>query len=216
MFDQIASTYDRANRILSLGIDQRWRRKMAHFLPGEGKIRLLDCATGTGDQLLALMSERIEEAVGIDLSKDMLEIGRRKLAARAALLEASATSIPFEAATFDAVTISFGIRNVETPLVALQEMRRVLKPGGRCLVLEFSLPACRVMRLLHLAYLRHALPRIGGWVSGNRNAYRYLNQTIETFPCGKEFCDLMVQAGFSAARAHPLTFGIASIYVGEP
>jgi demethylmenaquinone methyltransferase/2-methoxy-6-polyprenyl-1,4-benzoquinol methylase len=123
--------------------------------------------------------------------------------------------IPVKDNRFDAVTISFGIRNMTDVRKALREMRRVLKPGGRVLILEFSLPVNSFIRKVHLFYLRHVLPRIGRWISGDAYAYRYLNETIETFPHGESFCQLLTDAGFVKTRAYPLSFGIASIYCGD-
>lgn len=221
MFNSISSKYDRVNRILSFGIDRSWRRKMASLLPDKTPIKLLDLATGTCDQLLSMMASRpIEEAVGIDLAKEMLQVGVTKVthspfANRIRLEVASALDIPAEEASFSCATISFGIRNVEDPLKALKEMRRVLQPGGRALILEFSLPKSRVLRALHLFYLRHVLPLVGGLVSGNRAAYSYLNKTIESFPHGEDFLALMKEAGFDRVEAIPMTFGVATIYQGD-
>jgi len=221
MFDRIAHRYDFLNRVLSMGIDVGWRRKMAAFLPGRGKQHVLDLATGTGDQLLALCAatDRVERGVGLDMAEKMLAIGRRKIARagldhKLTLAAGDAGDIPFPAESFDAVTITFGIRNLEDVEYALKEMWRVLKKGGRVLILEFSLPENGVMRGVYLLYLRRILPAVGGWVSGDRKAYRYLNRTVEQFPYGEAFCRLLRHAGFVAVRQHPLTWGIASIYTG--
>jgi demethylmenaquinone methyltransferase/2-methoxy-6-polyprenyl-1,4-benzoquinol methylase len=222
MFDRVARRYDLLNRLLSLGIDRSWRKKMARFLPPEKDLHVLDLATGTADQLLFLFdqTDRVKSGVGMDLAEKMLDIGRRKaddrgLSKAISLKTGDAMDIPAENNQFDAVTISFGIRNMTNVDKALGEMRRVLKPGGRVLVLEFSLPVNSLVRKVHLVYLRHFLPRIGRWVSGDPYAYRYLNETIETFPHGEAFCRLLKDAGFVNTRAHPLTFGIASIYYGD-
>ena len=222
MFDRIAPNYDRLNRILSLGIDRGWRRKVAALLPRRDSLEVLDLATGTADQLLALRAARPEVArgVGMDLAEEMLAIGRDKIAesphADVLTLETGdAMSIPAADASFDAITISFGIRNVADVPTALVDMVRVLRPGGRLLVLEFSLPANPVIRAGHLFYLRHVLPRIGGWVSGDAAAYRYLGETIESFPHGDRFCEVMGEAGLGPVQAVPLTCGIASIYCGD-
>ncbi len=222
MFNQISPTYDKANRILSLGIDQYWRKKVARFLPKKEKIRLLDCATGTGDQIFSLMkkSERVSQAVGIDLASEMLRIGKQKLkkksyARNVILKQACATDLPFIEESFDCATISFGIRNVANVEKCLSEIHRVLTPGGRILVLEFSLPANPQLKAAHLFYLRHFLPKIGGWISKSQDAYRYLNETIETFPYGENFCTLLKDAGFKNVQANPLTFGIVTLYQGD-
>jgi len=220
MFDRIAPSYDRVNRLLSFGRDIAWRKKVRHLLPNKNELILLDLATGTGDQLISLdKSKQIAEGVGVDMSTGMLEVGQKKLVDagldhRLELREGDATDIPYEEHRFDVVTISFGIRNVVHVDKALSEMHRVLKPGGRALILEFSLPPNPVIAWLHLFYLRHILPLVGGMVSGDTAAYRYLNTTIESFPYGEAFCKKMRDAGFSETIEHRLTFGVATIYEG--
>lgn len=219
IFDEIAPTYDRTNRILSGGVDLYWRRKMASLLPKTEKIKLLDCATGTGDQLLSLLkhSPRIHQAVGIDLAEEMLKIGREKLqpyAHRASLKKASATDIPYTEDTFDCATMSFGIRNVDNVPLCLQEIHRVLRPQGKALILEFSLPKNRMVQKSYLLYLNKLLPSIGKLISAHTEAYSYLARTIQSFPQAEAFCKLMREAGFQSVKAHPLTFGIVTIYEG--
>ncbi len=222
MFDQISPTYDRLNKLLSFGLDSYWRHAVKAQLPYGDDLDLLDVATGTGDQTLSLIKTgRIRQAVGIDMSQEMLNLFARKvkehlLSHKVQLEKASALAIPFADSTFDVVTISFGIRNVTDLKQALQEMRRVLKPTGRLLILEFSQPSNPWLKRSHLFYLRHCLPRIAGLISQQKAAYTYLNRTIETFPYGQEFIDKMEEAGFVACTAHPLTFGVVSLYVGHP
>lgn len=221
MFDRIAHRYDLLNHLLSLNRDKHWRKRVASYLPEGDKLEILDLATGTADQLIALSeSGRLTHGLGLDLSEKMLELGREKLARlklteQLTLNEGNAEAIPCNDLSFDAVTISFGIRNVTDVGTALAEMKRVLKPGGRVLILEFSLPGNRLLKACHLFYLRHILPRLGKMISGDDQAYRYLNKTIETFPYGDKFCRLMNKAGFIESSCIPLTFGIVSIYVGE-
>ena len=220
IFDEIAPTYDRTNRILSGGIDLYWRKKMASLLPKTDKIKLLDLATGTGDQLLSLMknSPRIHQAVGIDLAEEMLKIGQKKLKAyehQVSFKVASATAIPYLENTFDCVTMSFGIRNVDNVPLCLREIHRVLRPQGKALILEFSLPQNRWIQKSYLLYLNHLLPKIGKLISAHRQAYTYLAQTIQTFPQAGAFCKLMDEAGFQNIKALPLTLGIVTIYQGE-
>lgn len=218
MFDRIAPRYDLLNHLLSARRDVAWRKRMARHLPDGSGLMLLDLATGTGDQIFSILesTDRVKNAVGLDLSERMLEIGRGKIHGRnVELKNGDATAIPLVDNKFDVVTISFGIRNVIDVPGALREMRRVLKPGGRTLILECSLPRWRLLRGLYLFYLRHVLPRFGGWISGDAEAYRYLNVTIESFPKGEAFCDLMRSAGFKNVRAFPLSLGVAAIYQGD-
>lgn len=222
MFDRIAHRYDLLNRLLSFRQDVAWRKRLAKLLPERPGLRVLDLATGTGDVLLSLhqCSGRVVSGVGVDMAGNMLAFGRRKIADRGLdqdlrMVRGDAMCIGFQDASFDVVTIAFGIRNVSDVPRALREMRRVLAPGGRALVLEFSLPGNALFRGAYLFYFRHVLPRIGALISGDRYAYRYLNQTVESFPYGEAFCFLMRDAGFERVRAHPLTFGIATIYEGD-
>ncbi len=221
MFDRIAGRYDLLNRTLSLGRDRVWRKRLAQYLPEGNNIRLLDLATGTGDVILTLCqaSDRIGSAVGIDMAEKMLERAKEKISAsrfadKIDVKVGDAMAIPFEDCSFEASTIAFGVRNLTDVPSGLKEMLRVLKPGGRMLILEFSLPPNGLIRAAYLAYFRHILPSIGGVVSGDKQAYRYLNRTVETFPYGKEFCGLMRDAGFEDVKEHRLTFGIATIYEG--
>jgi demethylmenaquinone methyltransferase/2-methoxy-6-polyprenyl-1,4-benzoquinol methylase len=221
MFDRIAGRYDLLNRLLSSGIDRRWRARLAAQLPPGDNLEVLDLASGTADQLIALHATgQVARGVGLDLAEKMLAIGRDKigrlgLSQKLTLAVGDAENLPVQAASFDAVTISFGIRNMTDPARTLAEMYRALKPGGRALILEFSLPPNRAVRRVYLIYLRHILPRLGALISGDSSAYRYLNETIETFPYGDAFCQLMTSAGFTSVACTPLTFGIASIYAGE-
>lgn len=222
MFNEISPTYDRANSILSLGIHRYWRGKLARALPQKEKLKLLDCATGTCDQIISLMDrdKKIHLAVGIDLACEMLKIGKNKLKLKryghlVELKEASIAEIPYPENSFDCVTLSFGIRNVEDVSGCLKEIHRVLSDKGRLLILEFSLPKMSLLKKLHLFYLRYVLPKVGGWVSKNAQAYRYLNETIESFPYGEKFCTLLQEAGFKNVKATALTFGIATLYQGD-
>lgn len=221
MFDRIAGRYDVLNRSLSFGQDVAWRKRLRRHVPSDRPVTLLDFATGTGDQILFLLGGKapIQKAVGYDLAEEMLEIGRGKVAQKGledkvTLLTGDAMACPAEEASADLVTITFGIRNVEDVPTALREMYRVLVPGGKACVLEFSLPANRFIKWGYLKYFRHVLPKIGGWVSGDAYAYNYLNTSVETFPCGEAFCDLMRDAGFSDVQAEPMTFGVATLYTG--
>ena len=222
MFDDISPRYDFLNHLLSFGLDIHWRKRLAKFVTSRPGQIVLDLATGTADVLLSLFrhSPNVQSGYGIDLADKMLDIGRGKVARRGLepriLLEhGDAHQIPFNAHTFDCATIAFGIRNMRSPTHVLSEMYRILNHEGRAVILEFSLPANAVIRSVHIFYLRHVVPLIGAMFSGNYNAYRYLNQTIETFPHGKEFCALLSNAGFTNVSANPVLFGVAMIYTGD-
>ena len=222
MFDRIAGRYDLLNRLLSFRQDVRWRKKLVQHFPSSKGLQMLDLATGTADVLLSLFkqSENLERGVGIDMAREMLKFGRKKVQKeqkdnQIVLYPADAMYLPFRDNSFHLVTIAFGIRNVLDLNKGLGEMNRVLQKGGRLLVLEFSLPQNRWFRKIYLFYFRKILPVLGGIISGDMLAYNYLNKTVETFPYGEEFCNLMQEAGFSEVKFVPLTFGIASIYIGE-
>lgn len=219
MFDRIASRYDFLNHLLSLGFDIIWRRRVARFLPRVDHLSLLDLACGTGDMLLSL-SQSVDHGVGLDMSSEMLKSAGIKIMKkgrhrRFSLVRADGQSLPFADSSFDVVTIAFGIRNMVDVSDTLKEIHRVLKKKGRALILEFSLPENRFLRRLYLFYFRNILPRIGTTISGDSYAYRYLMETVISFPYGDDFCALMKQAGFENVRANCLTMGIASIYQGD-
>lgn len=219
MFDRIAPRYDLLNRMLSMRRDVVWRKEMARQLPQGDELRLLDLATGTADVLLSMVrhSSKIVRGIGLDMSHQMLVRGKPKIAndPRLALMRSDATCIALPDQSFDAVTISFGIRNVLDVPAGLREMHRILKPGGRALILEFSLPDNAFIRWGYLLYFRNVLPLVGGMISGDAKAYRYLNETVETFPYGEAFCAMMRDAGLENVEAKPLTFGIATLYRGD-
>ena len=217
IFNRIAKSYDSVNRILSFGLDIGWRKKVNTLLPQRNGLRLLDLATGTADQVIMLcdLNQNIEDAVGMDLSDEMLDIGRKKITrfeGRIKLENGDAVQLPIDDSEYDAVTISFGIRNVPDVPASMSEMYRVLKDDSKALILEFSLPKNPIIRFGHLFYLRWVLPIVGGLISGDYEAYKYLNTSIEAFPYGEEFCNLLRDAGFETVTAHPVTFGIATIY----
>ncbi len=222
LFDRVAPRYDLLNRLLSFGLDPSWRRHVVSLLPSRPGQRALDLATGTADQALALASAggRFAKVIGLDVSSGMLDIGRRKVAARGLtdrveLVAGDAEAIPLPDASFDAVTMSFGIRNAAAREKVLKEMLRVLVPGGRAVILEFSLPGARLWRWPYLAYLRLAVPALGALLAGNAAAYRYLGRSIEAFPSPKEFERMMESAGFAGVEARPLTLGVVTAYQGE-
>ena len=218
MFDRIAPRYDRANSVLSFGVHGRWRRKAARAAKVPSGGRALDLATGTGD--LAFLLEKAAgpegEVIGSDVSEGMLAEARRKAAergSRARFERDDAMHLPYISRTFDAVTIAFGIRNVDDPERALREMARVLRPGARAVVLEFGTPQ-GALRAPYRWYSRFVMPRVGGAITGDREAYEYLPRTAATFPFGEAFAAMMRDAGFKDVKAEPLTGGIAWLYVG--
>lgn len=219
MFDRIAGHYDPLNRLLSMRRDVAWRRRLLRGIAEGDSCRLLDVATGTGDVLIEWRRTRPgAAAVGIDASLGMLTVARAKLGRAEVkgclLAQGDALGLPLPSDTFDAATMAFGIRNVGDVPAALRELLRVLKPGGRARVMEFSLPGNPVLRWAYLFYLRHVMPTLGGALSGEPGAYRYLNRSIEAFPRGDAFCALMRDAGFDGVKAAPLTFEIVSLYEG--
>ncbi len=221
MFNAIAHRYDLLNRVLSGGIDQHWRRRVVHELMPYRPRRILDVATGTGD-LALLLAEHFPEAkiVGVDIAEAMLERGKEKvteqgLEGRVRLQIGDSEKLPFPDRQFDAVTVAFGVRNFENLRKGIQEMKRVLKPRGHVVILEFSHPRAFPIRTLYWLYARHLLPRIGRWLSRNEAAYRYLPESVEVFPDGEDFLRILEEAGFRYTRWISLTGGIASIYIAE-
>ncbi|MEM7588595.1 MAG: bifunctional demethylmenaquinone methyltransferase/2-methoxy-6-polyprenyl-1,4-benzoquinol methylase UbiE [Myxococcota bacterium] len=221
MFDALATRYDRINRVLSFGQDRRWRRQMAKHLPAGDKLRMLDLATGTGDVLLDTVKscQRVDEAVGVDMAKHMLQLAQHKAGRlgvkNVSWQQANALQLPFATATFDVVTMAFGIRNTSDPQRVLRHMHRVLKSQGRALILEFSMPSSAWLRAVYLSYLRHVVPWVGGVLSKQPQAYRYLNQSIETFAQPQEMIHWMQQAGFDNVRAIPMNWGTVTLYCGD-
>ncbi|MDO3379190.1 bifunctional demethylmenaquinone methyltransferase/2-methoxy-6-polyprenyl-1,4-benzoquinol methylase UbiE [Geoalkalibacter halelectricus] len=221
MFDGIAPRYDLLNRLLSLGIDRRWRTFAVARLQIPANGRVLDIATGTGDVALEVARQTPPSVriVGEDFTQGMLVRGRDKIAAsayadRIDLVNAPCEAIPHPSDCFDGVTIAFGIRNVVDRPAGLREMCRVLKPGGRAVILEFSNPRSRVFREVYYFYFRRLLPFIGGLLS-RRSAYQYLPDSVLEFPSQEQFCALMAEAGFVNIRHHDRTGGIVTVYVGE-
>ncbi len=221
LFDEIYERYDWINRILSLGRDISWRKKLLSFVPLSLSAPVLDIATGTADQLLLFLKlSQVKKGIGVDLSHSMLDLGRKKLekkfpSERWELIHADAQDLPFSKNQFSVTSISFGIRNVPSPIKALQEMHRVLQKGGKALVLEFSLPERAWVKKAHAFYLKKVVPTLGGFLSKNKDSYAYLQKTIETFPYGSNFLQIMKEAGFTKAFCLPICLGAVSIYAGE-
>lgn len=221
MFDGIAARYDLLNRIISLGIDQRWRKKTVASLEIGEKARVLDLATGTAD--LAVMVARQHEGaqiVGLDPSRNMLAVGTRKvkeagLDDRVTLVEGNAESLPFPADSFDHICMAFGIRNVPDRARALREMARVTRPGGHIAILELAEPRNGALGAMARFHIHTVVPWVGSVLSGAKE-YRYLQQSIAAFPPKEEFAALMAQCGLTVLAAESLTFGVATLYVATP
>jgi demethylmenaquinone methyltransferase/2-methoxy-6-polyprenyl-1,4-benzoquinol methylase len=219
MFDAIADRYDFLNHVLSAGIDYAWRRRAIAALALTGTERVLDLCTGTADLALAARaaSPPASRVVGIDFSHEMLRVGyakiqRAALGASVALVRGDAMRIPVADRSVDAVTIAFGIRNVEQPEVVCRDVHRVLNPGGRVAILEFAIPTIPLVRAAYLGYFRHILPRIGRIISGHQAAYEYLPASVSAFAPPDDFVKILRQSGFTDIRAVPLTVGVVFLY----
>lgn len=220
MFNGIAPKYDLLNHLLSLGIDKAWRRKAMRELERGAKDRVLDVACGTGDFSIEALRHGVRQVVGVDISENMLAVAREKardkgLEEQLEFLYGDSEQLTSPDENFDAVTVAFGVRNFEHLERGLREMCRVLRPGGRVVILEFSTPDRFPMKQLYRFYFKHILPRVGGLVSGDRGAYEYLPASVFAFPQGDRFLDIMRACGFRDVRRRPLTFGIATLYTGE-
>ena len=222
MFDAIAARYDFLNHLLSAGIDRRWRKRAIRSLGLTGRERVLDLCTGTADLAIAAVRAQppASRVVGIDFAGAMLRVGREKvararLADRVALVRGDATRLPAADASFDAITIAFGIRNVDEVARACAEMRRALRPGGRLAILEFAMPTMPGVRAIYRWYLQRVLPRVGRAVSRHDAAYGYLPASIGAFTAPEEFVKILRHAGFDDLRAVRMTFGSVILYTGR-
>ena len=219
MFDAIAPRYDLLNHVLSAGIDKRWRARAIDSLQLTGRETVLDVCTGTAD--VALAARRgASRVVGVDFAGAMLALGLQKVAkagesGRISLLRGDAMSLPVRDASVDAVTVAFGIRNVQRPEVACVEMARTMRSGGRLAILEFGVPQIPGLSAFYRWYFSQVLPRIGRMVSGHNAAYSYLPASVGSFPPPREFMKILSAAGFVEVRADPLTFGIVYLYTGR-
>lgn len=210
-FAAIASRYVLANHVLSLGIDCLWRRTTSRRIALLEPRRILDLATGSGDLAQAIQAAcPAAKVLGADFSVPMMREAQARQFRQ--LVAADGLALPFQDGVFDVVTVAFGLRNMASWPAALQEMSRVLRPGGALFVLDFSIPRVPGVRQLYLFYLKHIMPRIAGWITGKREAYVYLCGSIERFPSGKNMETLICENGFDSARTTRLTLGIASLY----
>jgi demethylmenaquinone methyltransferase/2-methoxy-6-polyprenyl-1,4-benzoquinol methylase len=220
MFNNIAPKYDLLNHLLSAGIDKGWRKKVRRALADDHPEIILDVATGTGDLAIELAKMPVKKIVGIDIAEDMLEIGRQKVAKKGlsriiTLEKGDSENIEFPDNYFDAITVAFGVRNYENLEKGLREMHRVLKPGKKTAILEFSKPAAFPMKNLYRFYFHHILPTIGRMVSKDPEAYTYLPQSVARFPENRDFMNVLEKAGFKNPTQQRLTFGIATLYLAE-
>lgn len=221
MFDDIAGRYDLMNRVLSAGIDIGWRKKALKILAKDKPQQILDVACGTGD--MAIMAARIvrpQKITGIDISAQMLAVGKNKIEKEGLtpiieLQTGDSETINFPQNSFDAVTVAFGVRNFETLEKGLKEMLRVLRPGGKLVVLEFSRPKNGAIRSLYHLYMGMIAPKMAGLFSQNKKAYKYLNESAKAFPERHQFTDILIKIGFSATSYKTLSLGICCIYTGR-
>ena len=220
MFDNIAPTYDKLNHILSLNIDKGWRRDAIRRLSKRSPKVVLDEACGTGDFSILIAQQCAEaKVIGIDISEGMMEIGRKKvadagLAERISMHVDDATALSLSDASVDAITVAFGVRNYEHLQQGLNEMQRVLRPGGAAFILELSVPQNPILLWCYKLYFLHILPWIGGMISGNKAAYRYLPTSVLNFPKPDAFLAMLQQAGFSQTIQKSYTFGLCRLFVG--
>ena len=220
MFDKISKRYDFLNHFLSLGIDNSWRKQAIKLLSPYSPKYILDIATGTGDFAIQAMSLKPEKIVGIDISPGMLDIGRRKIGSKdlesyIELQSGDSENLSFQDNKFDAVIVAFGVRNFENLTGGLEEMYRVLKPGGNVLILEFSKPDRFPFKQIYGWYFKNILPRIGRWVSKDKSAYSYLPESVEQFPSGPNFIEKLNEVGFNNCLCKTVTFGVSSIYMAK-
>lgn len=220
MFDNISHRYDFLNHFLSLGIDKAWRRKAIRILKPIQPKQLLDVATGTGDFAIQALKLNPEKITGIDISAGMLEVGRKKIKDRGVasvieMVQADSENLPFLENKFDAVTVAFGVRNFENLKLGLREILRVMKPGALLVVLEFSRPRRFPFKQMYNFYFKAILPKLGNWISRDKAAYTYLPESVDAFPDGEDFLNVLKEVGYKNVSCKPLTFGISSIYTAQ-
>ncbi|GHE67073.1 MULTISPECIES: bifunctional demethylmenaquinone methyltransferase/2-methoxy-6-polyprenyl-1,4-benzoquinol methylase UbiE [Roseivirga] len=220
MFNNISRRYDFLNHFLSLGIDILWRKKAIRLLKKDQPKQILDVATGTGDFALEALALNPDRIVGVDISEGMLEMGRKKMERKGVdhiidMQMGDSEKLLFDDNTFDAAIVAFGVRNFENLKQGLSDMCRVLKSGGKIVVIEFSRPKRFPMKQLYNFYFKSILPIIGKIISKDQSAYTYLPESVEAFPDGQDFLNILTEVGFKNVECRPLTFGISSIYIGQ-
>ena len=217
MFNNISPKYDFLNHVLSMGIDIIWRKNAVKILKSKKPTSVLDVATGTADFAIQNTGSGATKITGIDISAGMLDVGRKKIKAKGLdhviqLRLADSEQLPFDDNSFDAITVGFGVRNFENLEKGLTEMLRVLKPGGTCLILEFSKPQKFPIKQLYQFYFKYILPTVGKLISKDSSAYTYLPDSVDAFPYGERFTSILKTIGYKNTKVRPQTFGIASIY----
>ena len=220
MFNNISKRYDLLNHLLSLGIDIYWRKQAIKHLKADQPQLIMDMATGTADFAIESLSLNPQKVIGVDISEGMLEVGRKKLRKmkldqRIELKLGDSERIPFDDNIFDAIIVAFGVRNFETLEQGLADMYRVLKPGGKVVVLEFSKPTVFPLKQLYNFYFKSILPLIGRIISKDQSAYTYLPESVQAFPDGNAFLEVLQKVGYHETACKTLTFGVSSIYTGR-
>jgi demethylmenaquinone methyltransferase/2-methoxy-6-polyprenyl-1,4-benzoquinol methylase len=220
MFNNISPKYDLLNHVLSMGIDIIWRKKAGRILKKYNPDFLVDVATGTGDFAIEALKAGPSKVIGVDISDGMLAVGRKKLekkglSERIELINGDSEALPFEDGEVDAIIVAFGVRNFENLEKGLSEFHRVLKKGGVAIILEFSKPKVFPIKQVYNVYFKYILPTIGRMLSKDKAAYTYLPESVQAFPDGKTFTDILYKLKFESAKCRPLTLGISSIYVAE-
>ncbi|MDR9456874.1 MAG: bifunctional demethylmenaquinone methyltransferase/2-methoxy-6-polyprenyl-1,4-benzoquinol methylase UbiE [Salegentibacter sp.] len=220
MFDNISGNYDDLNRVISFGTDVKWRKKVIALVAAQNPKAILDIATGTGDLAIQMAPIKAERIIGLDISEGMLNVGRKKIAAknldkRVEMIQGDSEALPFDDNSFDAITVAFGVRNFETLEKGLAEIYRVLKPGGIFIVLETSVPTKFPFKQGYKFYSGYVLPLIGKAFSKDKDAYSYLSESAASFPYGENFNNILKKTGFTNVEHQPQTFGVATIYKGS-
>ncbi len=218
MFDTISKNYDGLNRVISFGIDIKWRKRVVSIVSQNNPSKILDIATGTGDLAVNMAATGAKEIIGLDISPGMLEVGKKKIEDKKLgniikMVVGDSENLPFDDNTFDAITVAFGVRNFENLQKGLKEIFRVLKPGGTFVVLETSVPTRPPFKQGYTFYTKYILPAIGKLFSKDRSAYAYLSESAAAFPHGEQFNNILDKIGFIGIENKPQTFGVASIYI---